>query len=307
MRGWTEVTEALMRGHRPANGTPLPDYHEIALLVKQAGHSVILALELGDSDVIMPSLSLAATMRKLVRLLIPLETHKAGVLRLQLWDDHPSKKEEWGVEHAKRFEFVVDILWPLMGSIEAMNRLLPHKLKRSHRTSTAADVQEEINLDDGKPFDDMENSLDVMFPHLLASNLIACIQVCSWIENYHADVAEPTAIDSDHHATQSDEQFALANMKELVSALVEVISKRDEGPISEAKPIWEQSAVSSFLSGLLIGCCHLRCTNLSGLSEADLKTQLCSGCRKARYCCVECQRSAWLDGGHSTVCGNTTD
>lgn len=51
------------------------------------------------------------------------------------------------------------------------------------------------------------------------------------------------------------------------------------------------------------GCCHLGCTNLSGVSEAALPTQLCGGCRRVRYCSVVCQKEAWVEGGHQLVCG----
>lgn len=71
-------------------------------------------------------------------------------------------------------------------------------------------------------------------------------------------------------------------------------------PMSDS--VWEEYALNHFHKRLMPGCCHLRCTNLSGVSEARLKTQLCSGCRRARYCSMECQRAAWLEGGHSTVC-----
>jgi hypothetical protein len=36
-----------------------------------------------------------------------------------------------------------------------------------------------------------------------------------------------------------------------------------------------------------------RCQNLSGISEAGLRLQLCSGCNTARYCSRACQRLAW--------------
>lgn len=49
---------------------------------------------------------------------------------------------------------------------------------------------------------------------------------------------------------------------------------------------------------------HVRsCTNLDGVSEAALKTQLCSKCRRAKYHSMECLKAAWLDGGHKTVSG----
>lgn len=65
---------------------------------------------------------------------------------------------------------------------------------------------------------------------------------------------------------------------------------------------WEQYALSHFHGRLMVGCCSLSCTNLGGVCEAALTTQLCSGCRRARYCSVACQRDAWLGGGHCAVC-----
>lgn len=63
-----------------------------------------------------------------------------------------------------------------------------------------------------------------------------------------------------------------------------------------------------FFNGrLVVGCCNLLCTNLAGASEAALKTKLCSGCRQARYCCTKCQRQAWIEGGHTLLCGRSVD
>lgn len=64
----------------------------------------------------------------------------------------------------------------------------------------------------------------------------------------------------------------------------------------------ELYAVLHFHGRLTPGCCYSRCTNMSGASEAALKTLLCSGCRWARYCSVGCQRAAWVEEGHSKVC-----
>jgi len=44
-----------------------------------------------------------------------------------------------------------------------------------------------------------------------------------------------------------------------------------------------------------------RCGNLSGASEAGLRTQVCSGCNVARYCSTACQKAAWR-AGHRGAC-----
>ncbi|MEW5301148.1 MAG: hypothetical protein WDW36_004027 [Sanguina aurantia] len=63
---------------------------------------------------------------------------------------------------------------------------------------------------------------------------------------------------------------------------------------------WEGFAIADLSGRLLPGCSHWGCTNLEGGAEAALPTRLCSGCRRARYCCDECQRAAWV-GGHREV------
>jgi len=47
--------------------------------------------------------------------------------------------------------------------------------------------------------------------------------------------------------------------------------------------------------------CPRRCRNLSGVTEAGLRLQLCSGCNTARYCSEACQRAAWR-AGHNGAC-----
>lgn len=73
-------------------------------------------------------------------------------------------------------------------------------------------------------------------------------------------------------------------------------------PQAEINVAWERYAMTCFHGRLLPGCCYWRCQNLEEVTEAALRTQLCSGCRKARYCSKDCQKAAWLEGGHSKVC-----
>jgi len=47
--------------------------------------------------------------------------------------------------------------------------------------------------------------------------------------------------------------------------------------------------------------CACRCGNLSGASEAGLRTLLCSGCNIARYCSLACHKAAWR-AGHKGAC-----
>lgn len=75
---------------------------------------------------------------------------------------------------------------------------------------------------------------------------------------------------------------------------------KEEAFCVETGAACQQYAVAHFHGRLLPGCCNLGCKNLGGISEAALGTQLCSGCRI--LCCVACQREAWKEGGHSSVC-----
>lgn len=66
---------------------------------------------------------------------------------------------------------------------------------------------------------------------------------------------------------------------------------------------WDAYALQHFHGRLLPGCSYLRCTNLAGASEASLRTLLCNGCKRMRYCSVKCQKAAWVEGRHHVVCG----
>lgn len=79
-------------------------------------------------------------------------------------------------------------------------------------------------------------------------------------------------------------------------------SLTDQAFASLESQVWGEYALQSFQGLLLPGCCYLGCTNLAGVSEAALPTLLCSGCRRARYCSVMCQKAAWSEGGHSLLC-----
>jgi hypothetical protein len=49
------------------------------------------------------------------------------------------------------------------------------------------------------------------------------------------------------------------------------------------------------------GCSNPRCCCLDGVSEEEMKTQVCAACHGARYCSAACQRAHWK-AGHKEVC-----
>lgn len=61
---------------------------------------------------------------------------------------------------------------------------------------------------------------------------------------------------------------------------------------SESIALWERYAVIYLHGQWSSGCCNFGCTNMCRSREAALETWLCSGCRRARYYCSACQKSA---------------
>lgn len=98
-----------------------------------------------------------------------------------------------------------------------------------------------------------------------------------------------------HHSTASS--LSLQRRVQQCAALFAKDLSRTALPVSgsqaEVDVTWETYSVEHFHGWLLMGCCKLACTNLSRVSEAAVPTQLCVGCTRARYCSMECQRTAW--------------
>ncbi len=67
-------------------------------------------------------------------------------------------------------------------------------------------------------------------------------------------------------------------------------------------PTEQAAAVQNALAlAALPLCAHLACTNLAGVSEAQLRMRMCSACRVSRYCSAACQLTDWR-AGHKRVC-----
>ncbi|MEW5310331.1 MAG: hypothetical protein WDW38_002143 [Sanguina aurantia] len=98
-----------------------------------------------------------------------------------------------------------------------------------------------------------------------------------------------------------------ANLCEVVDVLQHLASDErhlqdDELATRGHARVWQRYALSHCHGRLLPGCGGPRCNNFAGVSEAALPTRLCGGCRRVRYCSVECQRAAWVEGAHREVC-----
>lgn len=80
------------------------------------------------------------------------------------------------------------------------------------------------------------------------------------------------------------------------------VEHRFHGDVPEGHVRLERFAIQHLDVKVLPGCGFWGCLNMTGISEAAIPTQLCSGCRRARYCSVKCQRAAWVTEGHRDVC-----
>lgn len=72
--------------------------------------------------------------------------------------------------------------------------------------------------------------------------------------------------------------------------------------LTDLGPGYLQRYSTRYSGELFCFCSNPACENLDGFSESTLRTQLCSGCRRARYCGVKCQKAHWLAGGHVHEC-----
>lgn len=146
----------------------------------------------------------------------------------------------------------------------------------------------------------------LLLQRLQAMTLITFVQVCLWrleCECLEATLEERSKIPEWFSTVlRQCQQIHDSKLRIVVHSILIGGTYPEPRPGSEVYVMFERYATSLVYGRLLPGCCHLGCINLEGVSEAALKTQLCSGCRKARYCSVKCQKAAWL-GGHSTACG----
>lgn len=124
----------------------------------------------------------------------------------------------------------------------------------------------------------------------------------------------------DNGVTDNTDIFAFKHLACLTHICIKCIMSTliKSGPVTEYEAILSQYqehnlqhmdapscmiAVGNQLNGrFLPSCCNPTCINMTGVSEATLHTELCSGCRRVRYCCKKCQKEDF-DKWHGAVCG----
>lgn len=108
--------EALVRSHSCTG-----DFDGMSSIVRKAADSMILCIESINISSLATSASLAASVRKLLCLLVPRETQEAGHSRL--WKEEPSHQVEWRSKREQQCEFVAKVMWSLVDSLAAVHNL----------------------------------------------------------------------------------------------------------------------------------------------------------------------------------------
>lgn len=145
--------------------------------------------------------------------------------------------------------------------------------------------------------------IPVLIHQLQAISLNILVQACMWrMDCEGTSIAAPLCAPGEWLLPILDmcERLDISALSALMISMLQESELSAPRTQVEIDVVWERYAVLHFHGRLVPGCCNMGCVNMSGLTEAALKTLLCSGCRRARYCSVECQRAAWQC--HRSVC-----
>jgi len=97
--------------------------------------------------------------------------------------------------------------------------------------------------------------------------------------------------DETHHAWY--EATAIRSMQE-ISGIIQELDRMTEGASDSAKQKREIScAVERAKILRVLPCSSLSCTAVCPLGKKDIPSNVCSGCRVARYCSARCQKKDW--------------
>lgn len=325
MPGWAIIIEMLSRGkHYPA------DLLQVFRFALTAGDTLPLLKRSICLASVTQHLSLAATVRKLVWPYVQHETQQAGKRTLVHLLPH-ADQTAWHDEQMEKFKEVQ--MYRLLHTLLIAVIELDHQLEdwksacqNSSKNSSSVSSNNPISGGSNNPIcrNTIGSSCGVTQPNpsrissahkpfttgfylhqLQVVSGVTLIQICLWL--HEIELTRPGF----HHESQgwvgsvlvSSQKLHNPHLQSVMVALLGEMSNTPPRQCERAGVTWERYATAHFDGQLLPGCCNLGCTDLTGVSEAKLKAKFCSGCRKARYCTVECQRAAWLDGGHSAVCG----
>lgn len=304
--GWAAVTESLQRGEHPAT-----DLKSTSIATVSTYNCVTLH-GTRDPDILFERLSLAATVRKM---LLPFtQRHKDDSSR----HVHGNMNISGLGEQSLKDDDVKDALGqPRLLSVS--EREHPgwrefHKLHMAHlMRSLGTGVRAMNYVPDGSscangdpPCDHRLASSSHLLHQLQAVALVTLVRATLW------RIESERVLDNLQCAMSDWLGSVLTTVKQLLNQDLRHVGLTILGGSLHPSPLhspleismlWERYAAVHFHGRLLPGCCNMECTNLEGSSEASLGTLLCGGCKGARYCSAGCQRAAWREGGHSSVCG----
>lgn len=315
--GWASVTEMLYRGKQRANCLDIITV--VVLSVARAPFLMLLSTK--HAPTLRGRVSLAGTVRKLLWPYLQLHGARPQTCgecqRLPLSTCSDELQWDEGQRKNHLLHVAIRLLPVLDAAVSALNKVCVSNhmncSSSEHDDSTRGQASNHnthvetkaTRLHLGGPQQRSHELVHSLLHQLQAVSLVTVVQVCRWRME-----CERTSCTNQHSTPywlasvrQTCEHLHNQDLKVLMASMLS--EKASSTPQSQLKMSvdWERYAVAHFHGRLLPGCCHLGCTNLDEVSEAAVKTQLCSGCKGARYCSVECQRAAWREGGHSAVCG----
>lgn len=331
MPGWAAATEALYRSE-PQHPTDL-------VVVCQAARAVWKSTALlrapNSTTNLCERLSLASTLNKLLWPHIQREMHDPVRGWQCMRNASKVEQERWADKQKEKLFSVNDGLAQILAdAVLALDCLIANSSKDGNGSSSGSSSQGKkamqihsskeisgraVRVTESKAEDPTQGagtggrvthgelSMKTSLHRLLTRSLIMLVQIALWFQECQQTRAGShfrREVDNWlHRITGVCDQLQHTHLKAVVTSL---LCESPSTPISqqEVSLAWERYAVTHFHGRLTSGCCHLGCSNFSGASEAALKTRLCGGCRKARYCSLRCQTNAWIKGGHSGVCGS---
>lgn len=297
--GWPAAIEAVQRGQRPDKCL-----NDVVLLLMIATESLFSILKAEDVIVVSGRTSLAATARKLIWPCLQLQTYNASA------DGREAPPPPLGAGNDSQ-EGMPEMFTVMRALLQCMLRLDD----MISIIGSSCDLQcrmlirgTGITLDQVQVGESKKPAYKNASSKLAASNYLQkllFLKSLTLAQLFRFQLDWEKALETPPHEPLDWVAEFLGSLggfhnQCLTDVLVTSLSIRQSQP--EFSALWEAYASAHINGPLLPGCCNLGCTNTSGVSEGLLDTLLCSRCRKARYCCKECQRDAWLNGGHKTVC-----
>ncbi|MEW5306921.1 MAG: hypothetical protein WDW36_009352 [Sanguina aurantia] len=295
--GCLSVVEVTMRDvHRPS-GTG-----DLTLAIDVVIRMLVPPCDSHDPAALPAVASLAATLRKL------LHAHTHALAPPQA-GSRQSPHRSYLFGHSERpppgqldVQSVADLMEQVFATISAIDRTLQTELARVGVAPTGAHSATVVSSSSPPA----SPRRDQLLTQAVVTLVLCLLQMCAW--RVRVEEAQSPGSARQGWFRSLERQLAqLGAATHPISKVAMAAMKGQGWMASGQRGLLDRTyeGVGGAVGGALLpGCGSLGCTSLSGPSEAALPTRLCGGCRRARYCCVECQRSAWREGGHSQFCAS---